>query len=297
MMNTIFIITNDYSLLDTGIDIDNMIISFVIDSVATIEKLTLKALHNSILFENKNIYFSLHFDVPDNNLDSFVETIQRQENMFMQLFFHPKYFNVAERPVVSLERKSWTTSPLEKIILSLDEQAVDQGFNGIRPVFFAGEDLLPGGEGNLIYNGDVSLQDFVNTYYDLLSKRYYASKYIGIKSKDFIQLTNALSDTETNLFKENPDLFNHLNQFCQLKNALVYLNENIQVAKEDLANQKAYLKIFKDQDESLNINEFYRNEYEILPLWYKQLGHLIKVMMGKRTWRSLFNNNVKKYKN
>jgi len=297
MMNTIIIITNDYSLLDKGIDNDNVIISFIIDSVETIEKLNLKVIHNSILFENKNIYFSLHFDFPDKNFNLFVQTIQRHSNLFMQLFFHPKYFNVEERPVVSLEGKSWTTPDLKKIILSLDKQAIDQGFNGIQPICFAGEDLMPGAEGNIIYNRDGSLHDFLNTYYELLSKRYYASKYIGIKSNDFAGFANALSVMEAKLFKENPDLFNHLNQFCQLKNVVVQLNENIRVVNEDLTNQKAYLKIFKDQDESVKINEFYRNEYEILPLWYKRLGHLIKALMGKRTWRSLFNNNVKKYKN
>lgn len=46
----------------------------------------------------------------------------------------------------------------------------------------------------------------------------------------------------------------------------------------------------------MKIKKFYYNEYEILPRWYKQVGHVIKVVMGKRTFRSLFNKNVKKYK-
>ncbi|MEO7489447.1 MAG: hypothetical protein ABIU77_20195 [Ferruginibacter sp.] len=297
MMNTIIIITKDYSLLDTRIDNDNMIFSFVIDSVETFEKLNLKVIHNAILFQNKNIFFSLHFDFPDKNVNLFVQTIQRESNLFMQLFFHPNYFNVEQRPVVSVEEKSRATLDLNKIISSLDKQAFDQGFSGIHSVCFAGEDLTPGGEENIIYNGDNSLQDFLNTYYELLSKRYYVSKYIGIKTNDFAAFVGALAVMEVKLLKENPTLFNHLNQFCQLKNTVVQLNENMRVVKEDLTNQKAYLKIFKDQDESVKINEFYRNEYEILPLWYKQFGHLIKVVMGKRTWRSLFDNNVKKYKN
>jgi len=45
------------------------------------------------------------------------------------------------------------------------------------------------------------------------------------------------------------------------------------------------------------IKNFYYFEYEILPLWYKRLGHIIKVIMGKRAFRSLFDDNVKKYKN
>jgi hypothetical protein len=44
------------------------------------------------------------------------------------------------------------------------------------------------------------------------------------------------------------------------------------------------------------ITEFYYNEYDILPLWFKRLGQILKVIMGKRTFRSLYNDNVKKYK-
>lgn len=45
-----------------------------------------------------------------------------------------------------------------------------------------------------------------------------------------------------------------------------------------------------------DIVDFYKNEYEILPLWYKRLGHILKVITGKRTFRSLFDKNSKKYK-
>jgi len=41
---------------------------------------------------------------------------------------------------------------------------------------------------------------------------------------------------------------------------------------------------------------WYHNEYEILPTWYKRTGHIIKVLMGRRSFLSLFNDKVKKYK-
>lgn len=49
-------------------------------------------------------------------------------------------------------------------------------------------------------------------------------------------------------------------------------------------------------NEIARLKHFYYQEYEILPSWYKKLGHIIKVIMGKRSFRSLFNDNVKKYK-
>ena len=59
-----------------------------------------------------------------------------------------------------------------------------------------------------------------------------------------------------------------------------------------------FLTLSKDvqEKEYYDIIDWYNHEYEILPLWYKQLGHIIKVIMGKRSFRSLFSDNVKKYK-
>lgn len=37
--------------------------------------------------------------------------------------------------------------------------------------------------------------------------------------------------------------------------------------------------------------DWYKKEYEILPLWYKRFGHIIKVAKGKRTLKSLFKND------
>ncbi len=52
----------------------------------------------------------------------------------------------------------------------------------------------------------------------------------------------------------------------------------------------------KYKDDYENLFAWYHHEYEILPLWYKRFGHIIKVIMGKRTFRSLFSDDVKKYK-
>ena len=37
-----------------------------------------------------------------------------------------------------------------------------------------------------------------------------------------------------------------------------------------------------------DILAWYKQEYEVLPGWYKKFGHVIKVLMGKRTFKSLF---------
>ena len=41
--------------------------------------------------------------------------------------------------------------------------------------------------------------------------------------------------------------------------------------------------------------KWYHNEYEILPLWYKRFGHIIKVITRQKKIPSLFSDQVKKY--
>ena len=36
---------------------------------------------------------------------------------------------------------------------------------------------------------------------------------------------------------------------------------------------------------------WYYKEYEVLPLWFKRLGHMIKILQNNRSWRSIFTNN------
>ena len=50
--------------------------------------------------------------------------------------------------------------------------------------------------------------------------------------------------------------------------------------------QKVLFEERKRADDTFN---WYQKEYEVLPLWFKRIGQLIKVLMGKRSFSSLFN--------
>lgn len=101
-----------------------------------------------------------------------------------------------------------------------------------------------------------------------------------------------------------PVLSNEIMSFLLRKNAL--LGDRLKELQFENYFQK--MKIDQLEQASTNIRpesaayyiksvtNFYKNEYEILPLWYKRLGHIIKVIMGKRTFGSLFNDKVKKYR-
>jgi len=72
-------------------------------------------------------------------------------------------------------------------------------------------------------------------------------------------------------------------------------HENSLYHEENVILQEL-LELAGHHDEVNYILRFYKNEYEILPLWYKRFGHIIKVLQGKRSFRSLYDKRVKKYK-
>jgi len=50
-----------------------------------------------------------------------------------------------------------------------------------------------------------------------------------------------------------------------------------------------YCKLILDNKQKFNeLKSWYEKEYESLPLWYKRFGHIIKVLKGKRSFKSLF---------
>lgn len=62
----------------------------------------------------------------------------------------------------------------------------------------------------------------------------------------------------------------------------------------ELENHKTHIDMLKSAHEATELQIYYDKEYEVLPIWYKRVGHLLKVIMGKRSFRSLFTNKTKK---
>ena len=52
--------------------------------------------------------------------------------------------------------------------------------------------------------------------------------------------------------------------------------------------QKENPKLAKQLNKPIS---WYYKEYEVLPLWYKRIGHIIKILQNNRSWRSIFTNN------
>jgi len=106
-----------------------------------------------------------------------------------------------------------------------------------------------------------------------------------------------LENAETEFRNRYPRLFDLLKEDAGLRKQLEQYEINLYGLKKELESSDAYIANLKAPESSLKkLSDFYHYEYEILPAWYKRFGHIIKVIMGKRTFRSLFNDNIKKYK-
>jgi hypothetical protein len=98
---------------------------------------------------------------------------------------------------------------------------------------------------------------------------------------------------------KQPLISNSVNDYLSLQNRVAQLSAAHQQLNERFSGAEKTIDVIrtKYKDDYENLFKWYHNEYEILPLWYKRFGHILKVMMGKRSFRSLFSDDVKKYKN
>jgi hypothetical protein len=106
----------------------------------------------------------------------------------------------------------------------------------------------------------------------------------------------ALQQAESDLAQRFPQLYSLIRVNSKLDRELQYLCIKYQSTEAELRYQKQYLGILRSDHPTREIQDYYTREYEILPLWYKRFGHILKVLTGKRTFRSLFRDDVKKYK-
>lgn len=113
--------------------------------------------------------------------------------------------------------------------------------------------------------------------------------------KDMQEAARLISETEVGMRQRSPEYRLFL-QNQRLHSELSHLRTKYVHTLTELKYQREYNAILRTSHEAREIQNYYNAEYEALPLWFKRLGHLVKVLTGKRTFRSLFRDDVKKYK-
>jgi hypothetical protein len=219
--------------------------------------------------------------------------------------FNHKYLNLNFKTPFLLFK---TCDRKDSAYISLFQQKCkDQGYNDIDYVQIDANNnichsTIPGKWISL--DSAENEKDLVSAYKEILRSNESPESFLLFFMHSTGQLHNlsqALELVENNLLLDFPAIYYLLqkNRFSDAKQR--ELQSEIGLLNESFDSLKSYYTFYNEPDTGYKrkINEivdFYKNEYEILPLWYKRLGHVIKVLMGKRTFRSLFNDNVKKYK-
>jgi hypothetical protein len=110
-------------------------------------------------------------------------------------------------------------------------------------------------------------------------------------------LLKTLKEADHSLYKTTPRLFDLYEKNRLLEKENADLRRRNSFNERELEHQKQYQEILRSQHSTRELQDYYNHEYEVLPKWYKRIGHLVKVMMGKRTFKSLFRDDVKKFRN
>ena len=138
-----------------------------------------------------------------------------------------------------------------------------------------------------------------DSYYQYCTTEYDPADNFLLQAADDAAAVRAIEDlhrTMADLRERFPQLYRLALAHSDARHQLDRLiHERTSLAEERTILQQL-LDLSNKHDEVNYILHFYRNEYEILPLWYKRFGHILKVIAGKRSFRSLYDKTAKKYK-
>lgn len=213
------------------------------------------------------------------------------EALICNLVFHPSFYVHFNVPYIFFINSS--IQQTDEQLSAIKNAVIAQAYADVKFIEIAYS--TTGTQATPIFGGNDIASFYENNY---LSKGLF-NRFVIFEKKEgsVTAISRQLLQAEDAFKKEHALLFDQLRQAATLTGENEYLKWKQKSYLDELKNYKTYLKVLKEQDEAQYINNFYYNEYEVLPLWYKQMGHVIKVLTGKRTFKSLFDKNVKKYKN
>lgn len=124
------------------------------------------------------------------------------------------------------------------------------------------------------------------------------ANYIWFSGHSFIEsyrYDETFFATLSRQLETNMQLKEILLKYIEVKKAYETCLSLLNGTEAKLRNADAFVALAKTKykEDYMQLFHYYQNQYEVLPLWYKRFGHIIKVMTGKRTFASLFYNTKK----
>jgi hypothetical protein len=285
MINRIFFISDtlfepDKNLLGE----ENIYFSFLVNPSV---KENLDKLYNSA--EGIRLFqFALTLDIQE-------ATNEESIKFITSFLFLPSYLRVEQQPIINLAGASQDL--LGKTSSELSAYLSSQGFNPVIINQLVTPVERPETNSCCLFTSPAEL---VKYYKEILQsdQSYNNSLFFYAHSPEvFVETISSLQQAE-NDFKENfPGVYTLINNNRMLEKEMNVLRIKMEYTENELSHQKQYNEILRSEHSTKELQKYYDHEYEILPKWYKRFGHILKVITGKRTFRSLFNDDVKKYKN
>jgi hypothetical protein len=277
---------------------EKIIISFNIKDINDLKNININSLHANRIYLTDNFSFSLYFNFENDKAanDKLISDILENKMFLLQLIYHPKFARQNGIPIIFILKENEYSESLNLFMNDVRSFLFSIGIEELECINCNNKNKLLNTELGIVINYR-SKANFEEKYYNLL-QNYYIGNYIGIVIEEIERTIIDISickEMVEDKFKSN-SIYQYLfsENYIHFKNTSLFLKSELKKKCVELENQNIYINILKHQDEAIKINNFYFNEYEILPSWYKRFGHIIKVLQGKRSFSSLYNNSNKK---
>ena len=264
--------------------------------------------------DDKNLSELLSFVFSGANKTPFTITIRSKKSNWDYLSWmdklclvlcHPNYLKHNNNLFLGIQLEAGLGKNFSKIVT---EQLGGQGFKNVGLIDFDSSYLENFDPSFLLYK-QIKPDRFYEWYLGgVASSHSILNVFLNAEREETVRdFFMQKFDCEKHLRNDEATIYHMIRNLQQKSFEVAECRALISLLKEDVSSKQAYLDFllgkYKERNEGpINLNEimklkkYYHQEYEILPLWYKRFGHIIKVVMGKRTFRSLFNDNVEKYK-
>lgn len=235
--------------------------------------------------------FCFHIDIKEKKVEEINQFIQEY---LIPSFFHYQYkYDSFSSPFILASASTSSNAPFLSI---LNCAGREQGFPNISPLTVKKYHLIS----TLNADDKTVVEHYANTLMKI--KDFNEPIFFQINSIDEISpFLLKLNRAEIILAAKHHQLMQFFIDYTKLYEDRRQLSFQNGVLAQSLESLSKYGSDINEpgsfyKKKIADIVNFYKNEYEILPLWYKRLGHILKVITGKRTFRSLYDDNSKKYK-
>ncbi|HSH64525.1 MAG TPA: hypothetical protein VLB84_01700 [Bacteroidia bacterium] len=256
-----------------------------------------------LLFRKKiNFCFTLNFSEEHASLTQ--AELERFYFNAMLYFLSINYIKIRRNPLINIIVNDANQIAIHDVVSLAKKEILAQGFKDIEIAFF---------NANTHSNFRETAQPFyyydLNSKIDLPNKQLILNSYLNgyMTNKHFflnaLQLKNfnqnsfsIVTEIESKLREENVLLNNALlgtkriiTETEELHQENILFQQRIEINNEFMSLLRSSsisnaVQLTKEKEEIIS---WYQKEYEALPLWYKRLGHIVKVLYGKRSLKSI----------